>query len=194
MKRALLTLSLLLQACAASAPVTHEYLLRDSTTAVTPPAGTAEVTLNAVRMAPYLDRPGIVVEVAPLQIAEARYERWAEPLGLALRRVLQVEIARAAGVTVVAAAGGTDSDLSVDVSVHEFHGAIDGTVRLVADWTLLSRQGEGRHLQFSRTEQTSADGYAAVVASQLSLARQLGASIGQSIASYRRAAQTATPR
>ena len=85
MKPALLTLALLLHACAASTPATREYLLRDATTAVAAPAGAAEVTLDSVRMAPYLDRAGIVVEVAPLQIVEARYERWAEPLGLALR-------------------------------------------------------------------------------------------------------------
>ena len=193
MKRALLALGLLLQACASGTPTTNEYLLRDATAPAPTRAGTAEVALNSVWVAPYLDRAGIVVETAPLQIVEARYERWAEPLGESLRRLLQVEIARTAGVVDTAAAGREGSELGVDVSVHEFHGDISGTARLIAEWTLQGRQGAARRFQFARSEQTQGDGYPALVASQLSLARQLGAAIGQSTVQHRAAATAAAP-
>ena len=181
----LIVLIALLQACASTTPVTSEYLLR-APTLPEHSAGTfrGSVTLNPIWVATYLDREGIVIETSAHQITEARYQRWAEPLTTSLQRVLQVEIERSANVRVnTASTSGPESDLSIDVRVYQFHGDLNGKVKLVAEWSL-QRTGasdEGSSYQFSRSAATAAEGYPALVETQLSLATQLAARIGTSV-------------
>ena len=181
----LFVLIALLQACASTAPVTNEYLLR----APTLPENTAgtfhsSVTLGPIWVAPYLDRGGIVIETSAHQITEARYEQWAEPLAAALQRVLQVEIERSARVRVnTASTSGPESELSIDVRVYQLHGDLNGKVKLVAEWSLqpTGAGDEGSSYQFSRSAATTAEGYPALVETQLNLATQLADRIGASV-------------
>jgi uncharacterized lipoprotein YmbA len=182
---AVIVLLTLLQACASSAPVTNEYLLR----APALPESTAgaldrRVTLNPIWVASYLDREGIVVATSPHQITEARYQQWAEPLATSLQRVLQVEIARSANARVnTESTSGPESKLSINVRVYQYHGDLNGKVKLVAEWSLHpagSRDG-GTSYQFSSTMTTAAEGYPALVETQLALATQLAGRIGNSV-------------
>lgn len=184
MKQAILGLTLILAACAAAPPQSREYLLRPplpEESAAYAARGPA-VSLNAIWLAPYLDRGGIVLESAPNQLIEARNERWAEPLGMSLQRILQVDIARGGGVQVdLGPARREGSALAIDVRIYQFHGDLDGRVRLVAEWSLTAPGGASQRFQFSQTRLSTAEGYPAIVAAQLALARQLGEAIGASL-------------
>lgn len=182
---ALLILIALLQACASTPAVTNEYLLRTPT----PQENSSRtfrssVTLNPVWVASYLDRGGIVIATSAHQITEARYERWAEPLPASLQRILQVEIARTAHVRVnTESTSGPESELIINVRVYQFHGDLDGKVRLVAEWSLLRAGASdgGRRYEFAHSLPTAAKGYPALVEAQLSLATQLATRIGASV-------------
>lgn len=178
-------LAVVLAGCAAApAPRPAEYLLTPSF--AMEQAATVDTRFRAalarVTVAPYLQRHGIVLETAERRLETARNHRWAQPLDESLRRLLQLSIADASGLSV---AGDPDSasgpQYLIDVDVHRFHGTADGQVQLAADWQL-RRADDGtvaaRH-HFAEQTTTTAAGYPALVRAHATLAEELAAAIGQ---------------
>lgn len=189
MKRtiALLLLGLALtSACTTTAPPPPiEYLLQPALPTGERDLGNGQpVALGRLDIAPYLDRAGIVVETAEGRVTAAQGHRWAEPLDHALRRLLQVEIARESGIAIAPRPhSGGNAALVIDVAVHQFHGTENGVVTLVADWTVRSTASNVpvAHHQLVRQTRTDAAGYDALVRAHLVLAEVLAGAIARSL-------------
>jgi len=176
----------LLLGCASggTTPELTQYLLRSSAPATSGEAeGLTDVGIGHVRVADYLDQPGIVVEMAPGQIRPAQYHEWAESLGTGLELFLRPEIAGVVGHDIdIDPARRSDWRLTVDIDIVEFHGTLSGSARLNASWTLTNAKGDlVAAFRFAETESLTRSGYGGLVDAQTRLASRLGAAVGQSI-------------
>jgi uncharacterized lipoprotein YmbA len=97
--------------------------------------GPATVELRRPGLAGYLDRPEIVRAAGPYQVGLAGSERWAEPFGDMLGRVLAEDLTqRLPGSTIFTEAGGlsADGDAVVELDVQRFDADAQGQVALLA--------------------------------------------------------------
>jgi hypothetical protein len=181
----LCVLLIALTACASEPPAPVEYLLRpplEQTAQAAEP--TPYAALGNIALPVYLERQGIVVETGGHRIQVARDHRWAEPLSRAIRRMLQVGIAEAAGRGVAASrAQAKDPEVVIDVTVHQLHGSVDGEVVLAADWQV-EAAADGRILrrgELAERTLTDAAGYDALVDAHAELLDRLSSAIADSL-------------
>lgn len=180
-RAAALLLPLLLGACAGKAPERHEYLLPMPTPAL-PSGSQSPVHLLPVTIAPYLDQRGIVLQTEGAEVHVGRQNRWAEPLDASVDRYLQVAIANASGrVVEVAPLTTAAATTELKVRIHQLHGSADGTVRLVAEWSVSSATGTGALHTFDATVGQSTAGYPGLVEAHGSLLDRLAAEIAASL-------------
>jgi uncharacterized lipoprotein YmbA len=178
--------SLLLVACAGTAPPSHtHYLLRADVPAQTarlePPVS---IGLRRVEVAPYLKQSGLMLATGAHQMRAARYHHWAEPLNAGLRRYLRLEISNALGYDVSAdTADRKQWDYAVDVSIDQLHGTVSGQALLTASWRITWGGGADEFARFrlARSEPLAQDGYAGLVDAEIGLARQLAVAIADSL-------------
>jgi len=128
-----------------------------------------------------VDRPQIVTLTGEHSIHASDFNRWAEPLKVAVPRQLAADLAREIGSTRVRLQdqdSATEADLRIEVDVLRFEAALGDSAVVEALWTL-KRKGEpprsGR--SFIR-ERLTADGYAALVAGL----RRATAGVGRDLA------------
>ncbi|MBK1657091.1 PqiC family protein [Paracraurococcus ruber] len=108
--------------------------------------GPATIELRRPGLAGYLDRPEIVRAAGPYQVGLAGAERWAEPFGDMLGRVLAENLSqRLPGSTVFTEAGGlsADADGVVELDVQRFDADAAGLVALLAQ-VAVRRSGSRR--------------------------------------------------
>ncbi|MYM64570.1 membrane integrity-associated transporter subunit PqiC [Pseudomaricurvus sp. HS19] len=174
MIRHLLTaaLCLLLSGClnGPSAPATRYYLLRaDTTTAAQP----RDLALAEVRLAAYLQQPGLVMVTDGNEILIARHHQWAEPLSQSLPLFLSRQL-------------GADDRLGTDappryqlrIRIDQLHPTTGGDVILVASWELLDRQNGRRQQQHVQLQEAlTGDGFDAAIESQKQLLKRLSDTI-----------------
>jgi uncharacterized lipoprotein YmbA len=147
--------------------------------------GRIRVGIGRLLVAPYLlSSQGIVVEAAPGEVRAAHLHQWAEPLDAGLRWYLSAEIAKELGDQV--GGGLTDHgnwDYTIDVYVARFHGTMSGDAVLDATYVIRAKAGseEQREYRFSKSQPQSDEGYAALVAAEQSLIKELAASIAQAL-------------
>jgi len=183
-------LLLALVGCAGKpAPETQLYLLRsDSGNAFGDSDQVAEVGLGSVRVASYIDQPGLALELPDGTMRAARYHQWAEPLRESLRGYLANAIAAKSGQPVRPAAYGQTNWRSytkqlIDVRVQELHGTGSGAARLVAMWAIIDaaeRTLVSEH-EFVGEEPLDGSGYPALVAAEERLLNRLAAEIAQAL-------------
>ena len=185
MKRIAILIAIALTGCSSTPPETITYLLRpDAPTGVTPLDRGTRVALGRVSTAAYLDRDGIVLEDRNHRITVARNHRWAEPLSQSLRRMLQVEISRAAGFDVGnEPVSGSQQELLIDIQVHQFHGTASGAAKLIANWRLRNARTDEviTAYAFSQQAPLMADGYDTLVQTQIDLLVELAVAIAASL-------------
>ncbi|KXS39174.1 MAG: hypothetical protein AWU55_600 [Halomonadaceae bacterium T82-2] len=165
----LLLLSALLAGCATGGgPTTQRYLLPsgDSDAAAETSSGPVEHTLviDDVRLARYLDDPGIVLQTDPLRLQAATQHQWAEPLDRQLARALRRRLSRNLPGTRVLEGAGPETAWHLSVEVDQFQGRYDG--RAVAEGLWQLRDGAGdirRQTPFQTDEVLKEDGYPALV-------------------------------
>lgn len=182
--------ALLFVGCAGKAPPDHElYLLRsDSTNRFDAGVTTASIGIGSLRVASYLDQPGLVIETSDGSMHHGRYNQWAEPLRESLRSVLANDIANATGKPVRARSyGETNWKLHtkqlIDVSIEQMHGTAEGQAVLVAYWAVVdpnARSIISEH-EFSASEPLTASGYPALVDAQKRLLKSLAGNIADSL-------------
>lgn len=186
MKPLSVLLLLVLAGCAGKpTPETQLYLLRSGAgNAFGASDGVAENGLGSIRVATYIDQPGLVLELADGTMRAARFHQWAEPLRESLRAFLANEIAAKAGKAVRPTAYGETNwrlytKQLIDVRIQELHGTRSGKARLVAIWALIDpaeRTVTAEH-EFVAEEPLADDGYAALVSAEEALLTQLAAQI-----------------
>ncbi len=176
----------LLIGCTTATPAPHiHYLMRsdapDRSERVSSPA---RVGIRKVTVAPYLDRPGLVLESAPSQVRSARYHEWAEPLAKGLRSLLRAELSSTLGADVDDnEAQASHWTYAIDVTIDQFHGTSAGDALLVASWRIdrIAKDDGGAHYRFARRVPLARPGYAALAEAQVELARQLASTIAASL-------------
>lgn len=165
-------------------PERSYYLLRGAPQEYSAADGGLDVGLGDVQVAPYLDRAGVIVEVGANEVREARFHLWAEPLQRGIHYYLEDRIAAELGRQLAPAPAAKNGWLyRVDVRVREFHGDLDGGVRLVASFALIGVES-GEILaeeQVSFAEQRAIGGYPGLVQAQISLLDRLAASIAAAL-------------
>lgn len=177
---------MLVVGCSSPAPEPTLYLLRgEATEASGSVDGPTRVGFGRLVVAPYLlASQGIVVEAAPGEVRAARQHRWAEPLDAGLRWFLRAEIAKTLGDEVGAGLlDRQDWDYTIDVYVARFHGTMSGSALLEATYIIrpTADTEAPREYAFSKSEPQPDEGYAALVATERSLAGALGVSIADSL-------------
>ncbi|MFG6178861.1 membrane integrity-associated transporter subunit PqiC [Halomonas sp. THAF12] len=137
---ALLTL-LWLTGCALGGTPATRYALPE---VATPDAAGAEAShvlvLRPLRLAPFLDAEGIIVQLDDITLREASGHRWAEPLGRQLERGLRDRLAAALPDTRVlldSEIGAQADPLQLRVTVERFQGRPDGRAVAAGRWQLL---------------------------------------------------------
>lgn len=107
--------------------------------------GPRRIELRRIGLAGYLDRPGLVRAAGAYQLEVAETERWAEPLGRMLERVLTENlVARLPEAAIVAEAGAitTEPDTLLEIDVSRFEADGTGQVVLLAQVAL---RHDGQH-------------------------------------------------
>ena len=171
-----LSLGLLLSACSSTPKTTHSYLLRSSNSMETRELSATEaLSLRSLKVANYIDQPGLVLEQADGTIHAARNHKWAEPLRHSLRQFLCSEISAKADYDAFDAKQ-SSTGKQVDVMITRLHGDADGNAVLSAHWTI----GKGTHVrtfQFAKTTPLDGTGYDALVTAQKNLLTDLAGAI-----------------
>lgn len=122
-------LGMALAAGCSSSPSTRFYTLSALAPQTVAPPGVGLVQVTGVSIPGELDRPELVRQEGPNQLAVSGSDRWAAPLDQIIRRVLSDDIVR----RVPTPAEGQQYPVSVDI--HEFYGDEACNVTLRAGWT-----------------------------------------------------------
>jgi uncharacterized protein len=132
----------MLLACGSSPP-TRFYILNEIAPATPAPAATATnqipVRVEAVAIAPELDRPEIVSRIGPNRVHVAGSDRWAAPLAEQVRRVLSNDLSARLPPESVAdpnEPSTKDPRRLLTVAIDEFYGDDGCAVSLRASWAL----------------------------------------------------------
>ncbi|MGM0521167.1 MAG: PqiC family protein [Pseudomonadota bacterium] len=160
-----LLLSLLLSACASNVTPPTRYVLPNVDQPHAPETPKAELNIDTVHLAHYLDVEGIVMQLDDIEMREAREHQWAEGLNRQLARNLRDDLAVALKkVQVVQGNTGNDDALTLRLDVDEFHGRHDGYAIASGQWQLRNVQNKLLHLdRFRARAALENDGYPALV-------------------------------
>jgi uncharacterized lipoprotein YmbA len=143
-------LALLLAGCASS-PNPELYTLA-ALPGTAAPIAAHSVEVRRIGLAGYLDRPEIVRSSAAYRLRLTDNERWGEPLGGMLDRVLTEDLVERLPDTAVfteAGAISTAPDLVLEIDVQRFDADANGALVLLAEVAV--RHGDARHPAHART-------------------------------------------
>jgi uncharacterized lipoprotein YmbA len=183
MNRFFLLLAAVLVAGCAS-PGKSFYVLTPS--GPVPSGGGVGIGVGPVALAEYLDRPNLVTQQAPNQLAVAEDHRWAGELSASIARVTAANLGRLLRTgNVRTYPWQTDSEVSYQVTldVRQLHSESDGYAVIEAGWRAYSLPD--RRLKASKTftdrEPLESDGYNASVAAQSRLLERLAQNIAANL-------------
>jgi uncharacterized lipoprotein YmbA len=159
---------LMLTACGTSPPARHYALSEPAATSVAK-TGSAVVLFGPFIVAPYLQRPEIVVRDANHQLQLAEFDRWAEAPQVAVVPWLAREVDRQLPNAVVVAfpsVGHADAPYRVRGTISQWDTDAAGTAVLVVQWDSVTRDNTVLvPLRTSRftSRATKADNYGDIV-------------------------------
>lgn len=147
-----------------------------------PSGGGIGIGVGPVNLAEYIDRPNLVVQQAPNQLAIAEDHRWAGDLSAAVARVTAANLGRQLGTgNVRTYPWSRDEEIryQITLDIRQLHSGEDGYAVIEAGWRAYALPE--RTLRASKTfvdrEPLAADGYPAMVAAQSRLLERLAVSI-----------------
>jgi hypothetical protein len=135
--------ALVLAACGGSAPP-RLYTLDASATGAAGGGGKLSVYIGPVIVPESIDRPQFVVRSGANEVVALDGHRWAEPLKVAIGRVLAVKLSRELGTPEVGAFPGAalaDAAYRVQVEIQRFESAPGSAVTLEAVWSVRRAAG-----------------------------------------------------
>lgn len=178
---AILCAAVLLAGCASTPPSRFYRLSAEA------PAGQARsavsIAVGPVSVPADLDRPQLVLAVAPNRVEIEEFSRWAGPLREEIARTVAENLSRLLGATAwphprVAA----EADVRVRIDVLRFDLARGGTVGLDAAWTVSRAAGSGaKSGRLNVQEQAGGEGVEALVAAQSRLLARLSRDIAADV-------------
>jgi hypothetical protein len=147
-----------------------------------PSGGGIGIGVGPITLAEYIDRPNLVVQQAPNQLAVSEDNRWAGDLSASIARVTAANLGRemkTGNVRTYPWQRDEEIDYQVTLDIRQLHSEADGYAVIEAGWRAYSLPD--RKLKASRTfvgrEPLAADGYAAMVAAQSRLLSRLAGDI-----------------
>lgn len=151
-----------------------------------PSGGGVAIGVGPVSLAEYIDRPNLVTQEAPNQLAVAEDHRWAGDLSAGIARVVAANLGRnlkSGNVRTYPWLRDEEIRYQVTLDVRQLHSESDGYAIIEAGWRVY--QLPERRLVASRTftdrEALESDGYNASVAAQSRLIGRLSDTIATSI-------------
>jgi len=187
---AAIAILVVLSACAGkSAPELQLYLLRsDTTNEFNESDPISNIGIGSLRVAAYIDQPGLVLANADGTVTTAQHHQWAEPLRDSLRTLLANDIAHAIGQPVRARSYSETNwkqftSRLIEVNVEQLHGTADGSARLVVTWAIVDpgkREVISEH-EFNATQPLAGDGYTELVKAEKKLMLQLAQQIAAAL-------------
>jgi hypothetical protein len=136
-----------LSACGTPPKLNFYTLAASSPPAAEAPRAATSVFVGPVTVPDAVDRPQMVVTIAPNQVELDDTNRWAEPLKLAIPRVLADALSRELGTQNVITARQSSNlpfDYRVAVDVRRFDSSHADGASIDALWTLRPAKGEPR--------------------------------------------------
>lgn len=153
-----------------------------------PPASVAgtsyTVIVGPVTIPASVDRPEMVVQVAPNQVELLEFDRWASPLGDAIARAVAVDLANLLGTPRVATAPFANfaADYRVTLDLQRFESTPGDAVHIEAVWVV--KHAESARARSGRTvvrEPVDGKGYDALAAAHSRALAQVSADIAAEI-------------
>lgn len=146
-----------LLSCGTSSPARF-YLVSSPEAASKPSPSTGPlVALEIVEVPAHLQRDPIATRTSPHELQVSEFDRWAEPLADALRRVI-AETFEAQGARLAFPGDERDADLVLRIELVALDGVLGETLELRARWSALAKGSEElRSGRVVRTESTNGD-------------------------------------
>ena len=170
-KGLMLMLACSLGACLKSNPPvkSERYSLPEVQASATAPqdkSATQTLVLNKIQLADYLDSDRIVVQLDDITLHQARDHLWVDNLSQELRRGLRTRLSSRLGNTAVVdpLPGTAIKATSLQLTIDQFHGQMQGYAVLSGQWQLLSADRTPLQNQsFKFSTPLSESGYPALV-------------------------------
>lgn len=159
---------LLASACSRSPRVTFYTLTPDSPVQGAPPSPRQlSVAVGPVTIPELVNRPQLVVRLAPNRVDVLESHRWAEPLKTEIPRLMAADLGRVLGssrVTAYGQAAGGEPDYRVLVDLTRLEAVPGESVAIEANWLVRGAGGARREGGTLVREKVSGAGYEAVAA------------------------------
>lgn len=147
------------------------------------------VVIKSIKLAEFLDQPGIVLQTDAHQIEIAHYHRWGEPLTRGLHRYVLETLTTQLPQHSLLSSNEFSSDLihqKLDITVNQFNGTTDGSALLSGHWMLQQSDSKTSivHEPFSYQATLASSGYPELVNQLALLLGQLCNDIANSIKAH----------
>jgi len=129
----------LLAACVGGNPPRESFFTLNAPEPPPAAADAPSISVGPVTIPEMVDRPQIVVRLGPNQVQVLEQARWAEPLKIAVGRVVAANLAALLGAR-LAPSRSTDADYRIALDVQRFESPADA-VLVEALWTVTSKDG-----------------------------------------------------
>jgi uncharacterized lipoprotein YmbA len=148
------------------------------------------VGVGPVNVAPYLDRPQIVVRGAGHRLQLSEFNRWVEPLTDSISRVIIINLSNRLESTRVYKIPRRNKtiplEFRIEIDIARFDGELGGDTILAARWTLYDRENEPKVTRVSLiSEPSGGEGFDSLIAAQNRALQKLSAEIGDAIEANR---------
>ena len=176
-----------LSACGSNPPPETQYFVltpHAQTNIPTSENSNKIVVLEPIKLAEFLDQPGIVMQTNSHQIKVAHYHRWAEPLKINIRRFIADTLNGNLRNSVVQDEINVDEDvLSLKITVDQFNGKTDGSAILSGNWKLIDESNNIvlKTNTYSYNASLSNDGYTELVNQLAHNLEQLSSDLAKAI-------------
>ncbi len=153
---------LVLAGCATTPPPTFYQLSETASTQLSGLQRGLAVGVGPINVAPYLDRPQIVIRGPGHKLELSEFNRWVEPLTDSISRVIIINLSNELQSTRVFKIPRRNKtiplEFRVEIDIARFDGELGGDALLVARWTLYGRQDKALVTKVSIISESSGGG------------------------------------
>ena len=179
-----------LAGCATTPPPTFYQLEEPASTQLSGLERGIAVGVERINVAPYLDRPQIVIRGTGHRLELSEFNRWVEPLTESISRVIIVNLSNMLESTRVYSTPRRtkviDLDFRVDIDIARFDGVLGGDATLVGRWTLYNRDSAALLTKVSIiNEPSGGEGFDKLIAAQNRTLQKLSEEIADAVKANR---------
>ena len=144
------------------------------------------IGVGPVNVAPYLDRPQVVIRGVGHRLELSEFNRWVEPLTDSISRVIVINLSNRLESTRVYMVPRRNKtiplEFRIEIDIARFDGELGADALLVARWTLYGRDNEPVVTKVSIiSEPSGGEGFDPLIAAQNRCLQKLSGEIGDAI-------------